>query len=76
MNYLVAFILLFIVYILTNENESYGFSGYVTPRETQLMDPFPDMTGWEETQNDAKADLMEAVVLMTNKEIYNRTGRD
>lgn len=74
MNYLVAFILLFIVYILTNENESYGFSGYVVPRETQLMDPFPDMTGWEETQNDAKADLMEAVVLMTNKEIYNRTG--
>lgn len=75
MNYLVAFILLVIVYLLTNENsESYGFSGFVKPRETQLMDEYPDMTGWEETRNDAKNDLMEAIVLLTNREIYNRTG--
>lgn len=33
MNYLVAFLLLVVVYVLTNENESYGFAGYTTPRE-------------------------------------------
>lgn len=74
MNYLVAFLLLVVVYMLTNENESYGFSGYTVPRETQLMDPFPNLTGFEEVKNDATADLMESVVLLTNKEIHKRTG--
>ena len=58
MNYLVAFLLLVVVYMLTNENESYGFSGYTVPRETQLMDPFPNLIGFEEVKNDATADLM------------------
>ena len=74
MNYLVAFLLLVVVYVLTNENESYGFAGYTTPRETQLMDPFPNMNGFQEVKNDATADLMESVVLLTNKEIHKRTG--
>jgi len=74
MNYLVAFILLIVVFVLTNENEAYGLSGYVRPRETQLMDPFPDMTGWEEAKNDASADLMERVVMLTNGEIHSRSG--
>lgn len=74
MNYLVAFLLLVVVYMLTNENESYGFSGYTVPRETQLMDPFPNLIGFEEVKNDATADLMESVVLLTNKEIHKRTG--
>lgn len=74
MNYLVAFLLLIVVFLLTNENESYGFSGYTVPRETQLMDPFPNMKGFQEVKNDATADLMESVVLLTNKEIHKRTG--
>jgi len=74
MNYLIAFLLLIVVYALTNENESYGFAGYTTPRETQLMDPFPNMRGFQEVKNDATPDLMESVVLLTNKEIHKRTG--
>ena len=74
MNYLLAFVLLIIVFVLTNEGEGYGFSGYTVPRETQLMDPFPNLTGYESTKNDANADLMESIVLLTNKEIHKRTG--
>lgn len=77
MNYLLAFILLVVVFILTNENEHYdlfGFSGYTVPRETQLMDPFPNLSGYEQVKNDANADVMERVVLLTNKEIHDRTG--
>ena len=77
MNYLLAFILLVVVFILTNENEHYdlfGFSGYTVPRETQLMDPFPNLTGYEQVKNDANADLMESIVLKTTKEIHKRTG--
>lgn len=77
MNYLLAFILLIVVFILTNEREAYdmfGFSGYVVPKQTQLMDPYPELKGYEQVKNDATADLMESVVLLTNKEIHKRTG--
>ena len=77
MNYLLAFILLIVVFILTNEREAYdmfGFSGYVVPKQTQLMDPYPELRGYEQVKNDATADLMESVVLLTNKEIHKRTG--
>ena len=74
MNYLLAFVLIVIVFVLTNESESYGFSGYTVPRETQLMDPFPNLTGYEHAKNDANGDLMESIVLLTNKEIHKRTG--
>ncbi len=74
MNYLLTFVLIVIVFVLTNESEGYGFSGYTVPRETQLMDPFPNLKGYEPTKNDANADLMESIVLLTNKEIHKRTG--
>ena len=74
MNYLLTFVLIVIVFVLTNESEGYGFSGYTVPRETQLMDPFPNLTGYEPTKNDANGDLMESIVLLTNKEIHKRTG--
>ena len=74
MNYLLTFVLIVIVFVLTNESESYSFSGNTVPRETQLMDPFPNLTGYDPVKNDANADLMESIVLLTNKEIHKRTG--
>ena len=75
MNYLLALVLIVIVYVLINENESesYNFSGY-KPDIRILMDPFPNLKGYESAKNDANADLMENIVLLTNKEIHKRTG--
>tara|TARA_R110002050_G_scaffold212298_1_gene348341 strand:- start:413 stop:1018 length:606 start_codon:yes stop_codon:yes gene_type:complete len=73
MNYLLALVLLVIVFVLTSESESYSFSGY-KPEIRILMDPFPNLKGYEPVKNDANADLMESIVLLTNKEIHKRTG--
>lgn len=73
MNYLLALVLLVIVFVLTNEKESYSFSGY-KPEIRILMDPFPNLKGYEPVKNDANADLMESIVLLTNNEIHKRTG--
>ena len=79
MNYLLAFILILIVILLTTNmemfTETFGLSGYtksVSP--VKLNDPRPNLDGFEEFEVSLNNDAMEDFVLKANNEISKRTG--
>jgi hypothetical protein len=79
MNYLLAFILILIVILLTTNmemfTETFGLSGYTKPvSPVKLNDPRPNLDGFEEFEVSLNNDAMEDFVLKANKEISKRTG--
>jgi len=79
MNYLLAFILILIVLLLTTNmemfTETFGLSGYTKPvSQVKLNDPRPNLDGFEEFEVSLDNDAMEDFVLKANKEIADRTG--
>jgi hypothetical protein len=79
MNYLLAFVLVLVVLILTTNHEkfteTFGLSGYTKPRESvKLDDPRPDLSKYTEVEAKVDNDMMEEFVLTANKEISKRTG--
>ena len=79
MNYLLAFILILIVLLLTTNMEmfpeTFGLSGYTKPvSQVKLNDPRPNLDGFEEFEVSLDNDAMEDFVLKANKEIADRTG--
>lgn len=79
MNYLLLFILVLVVLVLTtnyeNFTETFGLSGYTKPVDSvKLNDPRPDLSGYKEVEAKADNDLMEEFVLKANQEISKRTG--
>lgn len=79
MNYLLVFILVLVVLLLTTNHEkfteTFGLSGYTKPRNSvKLDDPRPNLTGYQEVEAKVDNDMMEDFVLMANKEISKRTG--
>mgnify|MGYP005625750645 FL=1 len=79
MNYLLAFILILIVFLLTTNmemfTETFGLSGYTKPvSQVKLNDPRPNLDGFEEFEVSLDNDAMEDFVLKANKEIADRTG--
>lgn len=79
MNYLLLFVLVLVVLVLTtnyeNFTETFGLSGYTKPVDSvKLNDPRPDLSGYKEVEAKADNDLMEEFVLKANQEISKRTG--
>ena len=79
MNYLLVFILILIVILLTTNmemfTETFGLSGYTKPvSPVKLNDPRPNLDGFEEFEVSLKSDAMEDFVLKANNEISKRTG--
>tara|TARA_B100000073_G_scaffold331527_1_gene321008 strand:- start:15844 stop:16401 length:558 start_codon:yes stop_codon:yes gene_type:complete len=79
MNYLLVFILILIVILLTTNmemfTETFGLSGYTKPvSPVKLNDPRPNLDGFEEFEVSLKNDAMEDFVLKANNEISKRTG--
>ena len=79
MNYLLAFILILIVLLLTTNmemfTETFGLSGYTKPvSQVKLNDPRPNLDGFEELEVSLDNDAMEDFVLKANKEIADRMG--
>jgi len=79
MNYLLAFILILIVVLLTTNMESFtetfGLSGYTQPvSPIKLNDSRPNLDGFEEFEVVLDNDQMQDFVLQANQEISKRTG--
>ena len=77
MNYLLAFILLIVVFILTNEREAYdmfGFSGYVVPKQTQLMDPYPELKGYDQVKTTLQRTLWRVWSCSQTKKFIREPG--
>ncbi len=79
MNYLLAFILILIVVLLTTNMESFtetfGLSGYTQPvSPIKLNDSRPNLERFEDFEVSLDNDMMEAFVLKANQEIHHRTG--
>lgn len=79
MNYLLAFILILIVVLLTTNMESFtetfGLSGYTQPvSPIKLNDSRPNLEGFEDFEVSLDNDMMEEFVLKANQEIAKRTG--
>jgi hypothetical protein len=79
MNYLLLFVLVLVVLVLTTNyetfTETFGLSGYTKPVDSvKLNDPRPDLTGYTEVEAKADNDLMQEFVLKANQEISKRTG--
>ena len=79
MNYLLAFILILIVVLLTTNMESFtetfGLSGYTQPvSPIKLNDSRPNLDGFEDFEVTLDNDMMEEFVLKANQEITKRTG--
>ena len=79
MNYLLAFILILIVVLLTTNMESFtetfGLSGYTQPvSPIKLNDSRPNLEGFEDFEVTLDNDMMEEFVLKANQEITKRTG--
>lgn len=79
MNYLLIFILILIVVLITTNHENFverfGFSGYTEPvSPVKLNDPRPDLSKFTEVEAGLDPDLMQELVLQANKEINKRTN--
>jgi len=58
-----------------NFTETFGFSGYKKPIDyVKLNDPRPDLSGYSQIQAKIDHDVMEELVIKTNKELNKRLG--
>jgi hypothetical protein len=79
MNYLLMFILVLTVLVLTTGREkfteAFGLSGYTKPKGSiKLDDPRPNLSGYREVEAKINNDMMETFVIQANNEISKRTG--
>lgn len=78
MNTIFLILIVIVVLALTMKTEKYqelfGFAGYEKPvNQVMLNDPKFDLTNYKEAEAVVNHDLMEKLVLTTNKEITRRT---
>lgn len=78
MNYLLVFVLIVFVILLTTNTESFteafGLSGYTKPVPSIRMDdPRPDLSGYREVEAVVNNDMVDDFVIQTNEEIFKRT---
>lgn len=79
MNWSLTIVLIAIVLLLTVRREPFtelfGFSGHTKPTgPIRLEDSKPDLTGYSQAEANVTNDMMEEMILQTNKEISKRTG--
>jgi hypothetical protein len=79
MNWYLTIVLIVIVLLLTVRREPFtelfGFSGHAKPTGLiSLEDSKPDLTGYSQAEVNITNDIMEEIILQTNKEISKRTG--
>ena len=79
MNYLLMFMLVLTVLVLTTNyekfTETFGLSGYTKPKDSiKLDDPRPNLSGYREVEAKVDNDMMEKFVIKANNEISKRTG--
>ena len=79
MNYLLAFTLIVVVFLLMTKHEgfteAFGLSGHTIPvPPIKLNDPRPDLSKYQKVEAVVDNDRIEEFVLQANHEISKRTG--
>ena len=80
MNIVLLLLLTVLITILMSRTEmfteQFGLSGYTKPKEPVLTDAETDLTDYEESgeETEVSNDLMQEMVLATNKEVSKKTG--